>query len=204
MIAFYRAWRRWPDPSTSGGQIDDAHAGPGSRRPACRALIAITAFAGNANRRSHSEHNGVARVCVHDASPSRAHCVRVMLCKSSQSEGVGNAGCPMHPQPRVRKGRKHTSVVTTVHRNHPAFPHAMVLTASFVLSPVIGLSCHRRQRKFASANLTPASRRQDHTTSPSAITALRQQHVASIASRPYVRDDRETPLVWDGTAGIMK
>ena len=30
------------------------------------------------------------------------------------------------------------------HRNHPAFPHAMVLTASFVLSPVIGLFCHRR------------------------------------------------------------
>jgi hypothetical protein len=25
----------------------------------------------------------------------------------------------------------------------PAFPHAMVLTVSFVLSPVIGLSCHR-------------------------------------------------------------
>jgi hypothetical protein len=31
-------------------------------------------------------------------------------------------------------------------RNHPAFPHAMVLTASFALSSVIGLSCHRRKR----------------------------------------------------------
>jgi hypothetical protein len=30
-----------------------------------------------------------------------------------------------------------------VHRNHPAFPHAMVLTAYFVISPVIGLCCHR-------------------------------------------------------------
>ncbi len=29
-------------------------------------------------------------------------------------------------------------------RIHPAFPHAMVLTVSFVLSPVIGLCCHRR------------------------------------------------------------
>ena len=28
----------------------------------------------------------------------------------------------------------------------PAFPHAMVLTVSFVLSPVIGLVCHRHQR----------------------------------------------------------
>src|ERR1700752_996337 len=41
-------------------------------------------------------------------------------------------------------------------------------TAYFVLSPAIGLSCHRRLRKFLFASLTPASRRQDHTTSPSA------------------------------------
>jgi hypothetical protein len=41
---------------------------------------------------------------------------------------------------------KHTSIVTTDTPVHPAFPHAMVLTAYFVLSPVIGLSCHRRQR----------------------------------------------------------
>ena len=32
------------------------------------------------------------------------------------------------------------------HRNHPASPHAMVLTASFVLSLVTGLSCHHRKR----------------------------------------------------------
>jgi hypothetical protein len=32
--------------------------------------------------------------------------------------------------------------------DHPAFPHAMVLTASFALSPVIGLSCHRRPRSL--------------------------------------------------------
>jgi hypothetical protein len=46
----------------------------------------------------------------------------------------------------VCKSRKHTSVVTTVAPGHPAFPHAMVLTVSFVLSPVIGLSCHRHWR----------------------------------------------------------
>jgi hypothetical protein len=28
------------------------------------------------------------------------------------TEGVGNAGCPMHPQPRVRNGSEHTSIVT--------------------------------------------------------------------------------------------
>jgi hypothetical protein len=49
----------------------------------------------------------------------------------------------------------------------------MVLTAYFELSPVTGLVCHRRQRKYLSANLTPASGRQDHTTSPSASNVIR-------------------------------
>ena len=71
---------------------------------------------------------------------------------------------------------EHTSVVTTSPPEHPAFPHAMVLTAYFVLSPVIGLfvtvvsgtGLSARLGRLASATLTPASRRQDHTTSPSA------------------------------------
>jgi hypothetical protein len=81
-------------------------------------------------------------------------------------EGAGNAGRPMRPQPRVRN-KKHTSVVTTVTPVSPGIPRAMVLTVSFALSQVTGLSCHLR---FAdtSASLTPASGRQDHTTSPSA------------------------------------
>src|SRR5712675_1591593 len=62
------------------------------------------------------------------------------------------------------------------------FPHAMVLTVSFELSPVTGLFCHRRsadmflskpgRADLNSANLTPASGRQDHTTSPYAATSL--------------------------------
>src|SRR6266403_1220793 len=58
----------------------------------------------------------------------------------------------------------------------------MVLTVSFELSPATGLFCHRRpadmfvsKRGWAdlnSANLTPASGRQDHTTSPYAATSL--------------------------------
>src|SRR5204863_2246004 len=50
----------------------------------------------------------------------------------------------------------------------------MVLTVSFVLSPVIGLCCHRRLRD-ETQNLTPASRHQDHTTSPSASRTVRQR-----------------------------
>ena len=60
----------------------------------------------------------------------------------------------------------------------------MVLTVSFVLSPVTGLSCHRHPRKLSFANLTPASGRQDHTTSPSASARFVKRAFASTASRP--------------------
>ena len=129
-----------------------------------------------------------------------ARCTRSLVCKGSEAHEYS---------PRS-------------HRDHPAFPHAMVLTASFVLSPVTGLVCHRHQRilavsvrsdRHASANLTPASGRQDHTTSPSAASSLVsrlfdrsriQRTRPAIPSRakrcrvhripPRVRDDHDTPL----------
>jgi hypothetical protein len=51
----------------------------------------------------------------------------------------------------------------------------MVLTVSFELSPVTGfLATVIRVMRSIIANLTPASGCQDHTTSPSAIRAVRQ------------------------------
>jgi hypothetical protein len=47
---------------------------------------------------------------------------------------------------------------------------------------------------FNSADLTPASRRQDHATSPSASVPFVIGPSASTASRLHVRDDRDTPL----------
>jgi hypothetical protein len=70
----------------------------------------------------------------------------------------------------------------------------MVLTVSFALSLVTGPSCHHRRRKLVFANLTPASGRQDHTTSPSASSAIRQERISVHRIPPHVRDDRETPL----------
>jgi hypothetical protein len=71
----------------------------------------------------------------------------------------------------------------------------MVLTVSFELSPVTGfvVTVIRVMRSII-ANLTPASGCQDHTTSPSAISAVRHLRfrVHRIPSR--VRDDRDTPL----------
>jgi hypothetical protein len=73
----------------------------------------------------------------------------------------------------------------------------MVLTVSFVLSPAIRICFVTVASGIASANLTPTSRRQDHTTSPSASASPVSRAAASTASRPYVRDVRETPL-WVG------
>jgi hypothetical protein len=42
--------------------------------------------------------------------------------------------------------------------------------------------------------LTPASRRQDHTTSPSASVPFVSSTIGVHRIPPYVRDDRETPL----------
>jgi hypothetical protein len=86
----------------------------------------------------------------------------------------------------------------------------MVLTVSFALSPVTGLVCHRRQAEFLPRDLTPASGRQDHTTSPSALAHFVKRAISvhripfptsvTIASRPslgtrrraYVADLRQT------------
>jgi hypothetical protein len=47
----------------------------------------------------------------------------------------------------VRKNKKaHEQSHRRFDPVNPAFPARMVLTVSFVLSPAIGLSCHRRRR----------------------------------------------------------
>jgi hypothetical protein len=60
------------------------------------------------------------------------------------------------------------------------------------------LSCHRRQRK--PADLTPAPRRQDHTTLPSALASPVKRAVASTAPRPASVTFAKRPSEWDGMA----
>jgi hypothetical protein len=126
---------------------------------------------------------------------------RVLLCKSRplQSEGAGNAGCPMHPQPGVRilvvKYAHQCS--QRKHRKHPASPtqwfygllRALPGDHRFV-DPVI------RATRWRLANLTPASGRQNHTASPSA-TAKRSSHAPSRPSHPAPRTwrSRVAPLL---------
>src|SRR5512140_2179493 len=84
---------------------------------------------------------------------------------SAHKRARGNAGCPVHPQPRVRWGSKNcTRVFTAVAPEITRHPRTrMVLTASFVISPAIGFFV-TVAGSVLTASLTPASRRQDHTT----------------------------------------
>ena len=98
-------------------------------------------------------------------------------------EGVGNAGCPVHPQPRVRMGSKYAHEYSQrSHRKSPGIParngfngflRALPGDRAF-LSPSIGSAL--------AANLTPASRRQDHTASPSATVYAKG--FAGLGTRP--------------------
>jgi hypothetical protein len=149
----------------------------------------------------------MARSCLSNTRPHSRGARRPRFGRAfvpQKTEGAGKAGCPMHPQPRVQNlseahERSHRGFAGT-----PGLPCAMVLTASFVLSPAIGLVCHRHLRiggefgpvepALASANLTPASGRQDHTTSPSAtcvvrLRAVNRSRAQRTALRPRLRAD---------------
>jgi hypothetical protein len=148
--------------------------------------------------------------------PSRAFISRPL-------EGVGNAGCPLHPRSRVQIVVVERTRVTTSTPGSPGIPARNGFNGFLRALPGDRLFCHRRQRTNVlsapgradktSANLTPASGRQDHTTSPYAAIVSRPRAVdrsriqrtrPAIPSRakrcrvhripPRVRDDRDTPL----------
>jgi hypothetical protein len=114
----------------------------------------------------------------------RMFCARCsFISRPLQSEGAGNAGRPMRPIAACAMSVVERTRVSQVTPESPGIP-AQWFTASCVLSPVHGLFGHRRPRKLPSANLTPASGCQDHTTSPSASAPFVIGTSASTASRP--------------------
>ena len=80
--------------------------------------------------------------------------------------GRGECRVPAAPAARVQKWKAHGSHHGRT-GNHPAFPHAMVLTAYAALSPATNSSCHRHRRmsgfarpgwaRNTSADLAPAT-----------------------------------------------
>src|ERR1700737_1087492 len=63
---------------------------------------------------------------------------------SLENRGRRESRVPVAPAASRGKLKNHTSIVTTGSPETPGLPCAMVLTVSFVLSPVTGLFCHRR------------------------------------------------------------
>jgi hypothetical protein len=90
--------------------------------------------------------------------------------------------------------KKHTSVVTTVTPETPGIPRAMVLTVSFALSPVIGLSCHRHQWIGLHQLDAGVEASGPHDFAVRETSALVSRAIRVHRIPPHVRDDRETPL----------
>jgi hypothetical protein len=82
--------------------------------------------------------------------------------------------------------------------NHPAFPHAMVLRLISCSPRRSGFLVTVTRESLALANLTPASRRQDHTTSPSAFCAVRQERIRVHRIPPRVDDVAQRPSFGTG------
>jgi len=93
--------------------------------------------------------------------------------------GRGECRVPSAPAASCAHGvvKMHTSIHSGRTGNHPASPHAMVLTAYAVLSPATNSSCHRRRRITTCPHpvgptglrrLDTSNGCQDHTVLPSA------------------------------------
>jgi hypothetical protein len=131
---------------------------------------------------THSGANPRSRGTICPGCERMIH-ARKMRARAPLKRGRGECRVPVAPA-ASRACKKAHELVTTGPPESPGIPCAMVLTIYFVISPVIGLVCHRRRADMAGRDpvgptspprdLTPASRRQDHTTSPSA-TRLRQE-----------------------------
>src|SRR6202040_3180658 len=112
-----------------------------------------------------------------------------------QSEGAGNTGCTLHPRSRVQQCTKQTHTSIQVQRRQSGIPCAMVLRlisrsprrSGFLVTVAGGV---------LTANLTPASRRQDHTTLPSASSPIVHRRIRVHRIPPRVRDIAQRPSVW--------
>ena len=128
-----------------------------------------------------------------------------LIVRPLQSEGAGNAGCPMHPQPCVRYGvvSMHTGIHSGGTGNIRHSPRDG-FTAYNGLSP--GTNCCFdpviRATRWRVANLTPAKGRQNHPASPSATDALVSRPAAATASRLTFVTIAKRPSCGSGTEGV--
>src|SRR5258708_38103400 len=118
----------------------------------------------------------------------------------SPKEGVGNAGCPVHPQPRVLSGSSRcTRVFTAVAPEITRHPRTQWFYGLCRALP--------GDRAFLSPSLARiASRKLDagvEASGPHDFAVRKQSALVRSAAcghriQPRVRDDRDTPLKWGG------
>ncbi len=147
--------------------------------------------------------------------------MRPSFCKKPlPKEGVGNAGRTMHPRSRVHLVVVKGTRVTTSTPKSPGIPARngfngllRALPGDRALLPPS--SCGLKvlsdpvEPNEPPQDLTPASRRQDHTRSLTGLSPTRPA-IPSRAKRcrvhrtpPRVRDDHDTPLWWGGMARVL-
>jgi hypothetical protein len=110
-----------------------------------------------------------------------AHCTRGLACEMKKAHEQVTTGSPVTP----------------------GLPCAMVLTVSFVLSPVTGLFCHRRLLNNFRKLDTSVGASGPHDFSVRISAARLARAAASTASRLNVRDDAYAPLVRTGQRDVI-
>ena len=149
------------------------------------ALLRPSLRAKRSNPSRHSKKNGLLRCARNDGQTHvhglAARCTRVLQETFRPKEGVGNAGCLLHPRPRVHLVLVERTRVTTSTLESPDIParngfngflRALGDRACLPPSPADMVLSKPGRADSTPPNLTPASGRQDHTTSPYATTSL--------------------------------
>jgi hypothetical protein len=116
-----------------------------------------------------------------------------------ETEGAGNAGCALHPRSRAQVAQKNARTSIQGSGGSPTSPAQWLYGLLRALPGERAFLPPSSLRSLLLKNLTPASRRQDHTTSPYASCAIRQRRIRVHRIPSRACDDRETPLVpgWD-------
>ena len=123
-------------------------------------------------------------------------------CAPLKTEGAGKTGCALHPRSRVQLHKRKRTRAYRFSGSIPAFPARWSYGLYRALPGERAFLPPSSLRSLLLKNLTPASRRQDHTTSPYASRAVRQKRISVHRISPHVRDDREPPLLSGETGGF--
>src|SRR5450631_1992768 len=89
-----------------------------------------------------------------------------------RTEGAGKTGCALHPRSRVQTCTKKRTRAYRFSGNTPAFPAQWFYGLFRALPGDRAFLPPSPPRSLLLKDLTPASRRQDHTTSPSASASF--------------------------------